>query len=197
MFFYPNRPLLLSIDHPKIDEMDKSPDWHAEIKKNGMRLCLHHTEHERAFDNFVFWERKKKILKYEPLKEVLDELKSLGLPMHTHIDAEFRHNKVKGIKHLIYIYDLYVFGGKMVTDTLDLRRERLLEILKGRKYNHLEIAPTYPNGFKELFKKEIVNPEHEGLVLKDRRGKIVFDTKKSVDCAWQYKVRRPNKNYKF
>lgn len=199
IFYFPNRPLLIPPDSPKVLEFDQSPDWDGEIKKNGSRLGLQYTIQSkvRSFDDFIFWERKKTILSYEPLNEVLDEIKSLELPLDTHIDAELLHNKVKGIRHQIYIYDLYILGGQLMMDELEFRRERLHDIFKGRKFNHLMIAPTIPNGFKATFDRVIKNPEDEGLVMKNKKGKIVWNAKKSPDVWWQAKIRKKHKNYAF
>lgn len=199
IFYFCNRPLLLSPGNPKVADLSRDQNWDAEVKKNGTRLTLQYTMQSKvkSFDDFLFWERHKKILKYEPIKEVLDELKSLNLPLDTHIDAELLHFKTKHIKHRIYIYDLYAYGGKLMMDELKFRRERLHDIFKGRKFNFLEIAKTYPTGFKSLFNKVIKNEEDEGLVMKNKNGKIEWNAKRSPDVAWQIKIRRSHSNYAF
>jgi len=201
LYYFPNRPLLLSIDNPAIDVMDQDPDWSCEVKKNGSRLCLHYdfNTKQKSFDHFVFYERHKKIMNYTPSKEVLDELKELNLPTGTHIDAELLDKKTKHIKNWIYMYDIYQYDGKLIMDDLESRRSRLHDIFKGRTFEHLEIAKVYPTGFRDLYNKVILNEEDEGIVMKNCKGKIEWNTKTSPDVYWQIKARRPQAggNYKF
>lgn len=200
IFYFPNRPNLIPPDSPEVDKLDASEDWDAEIKKNGSRLSLHYDPlpKYKSFSNFLFWERHKKILTYEPSKEVLDELRSLELPFNTHIDAELLHNKVKGIRHQIYVYDIYQYGGMLMMDELRFRRERLENIFNGRKFEHLSLAIRYQHGFRELFYNVIKNEADEGLVMKNIHGKIVWNAKVSPDVWWQIKIRREKQgNYSF
>lgn len=199
IYYYPCRPYLFSIDHPKIAELDADDNYDAEIKKNGSRTVFWNTKDAapKKFGDFVFWNRHKEIADYCPPPSVLDELSSLELPNNTHLDLELLHKKVKGIRNVFYIYDIYVLNGKIVTDTLDARRARLHDIFKGRTFEHLSIAQTYRHNFKALYTEVIKSEENEGLVIKNVKGKIVWNTKVSPDVSWQIKVRREASNYKF
>lgn len=190
---------MFSIDNPKIAELDADDNYEAEIKKNGSRTVFWNTKDAapKKFGDFVFWNRKKEIMSYTPSKELLDELRSLELPNNTHIDLECIDKKTKLIKHQLYIYDLYILGGKLLMDSLEDRRARLQELLKGKEYQHLSLAKAYPNDFKALYEEVIKEEVNEGLVIKDKRGKIVWNTKVSPDVSWQIKVRKPSSSYSF
>ena len=200
LYWYPNRPFKLPPTSPKVTELSNSPDWDGEIKKNGTRLELWKSttdaKKQKSYNDFIFWNRHKSVLTYLPSKGVMDELKSLNLPDNTYIDAELLHFKTKAIKHHIYIYDIYIYGGQQMMEELRYRRELLHSILRD-KYDHLCIAQTYETGFFELYQKVIKNEEDEGLVMKNKKGKIVWDLRKSPDVWWQFKIRRESKNYKW
>jgi len=87
-----------------------------------------------------------------------------------------------------------------VLEPLSVRR-RMIEDIFGdtltRTYKHFELAKVYPDNFEELFKLVIVQSENEGLVLKDRRGLIVWNLKKRLEVAWQLKIRKPSESYRF
>jgi len=201
LYYYPNRPTLLSPDSEFVKKMSDDKDIDAEIKKNGARLSLWKSSRDAlkhpSFQNFLFWNRTKEILKYTPTEELLDELLSLNLPDNTHIDAELMHFQTKNIKHFIYIYDLYIFNGRQMLEELQYRRESLHNIFRGKKFKHLEIAQTYKTDFYSLFKQVIVTEENEGLVMKNKKGKIVWNLNKSSDVDWQTKIRKPSKKYEF
>lgn len=191
IYYYPNRPLLLTPDHPEVAVRSQHLDWDAELKKNGTRLEL------QKDDGLKFFNRQKVLLKYQPIKGLVDELRSLEIPNHSQLDAELLHFKLKHIKNRIYFYDLYVFNGERVVEELQFRREMLHDLFKGRKFEHIEIAKTYSGDFFNLFSEVIKKEENEGLVMKNKKGKIVWKTTRSPDVPWQVKIRKSTKNYKF
>jgi hypothetical protein len=218
IYLYPNRPILYSVDAPEILKFSYDPNFVAEIKKNGDRLCL-----QKENGKFLWWNRHKELLKrYTPIDEVLDELNSLNIPDITQLDAELLHNHTKTDKHHLYFYDVYLWGGEYNHDTLRQRRVFLENLFAGKKFKHLELAIQYvgkkpePNttvstdfdwlgperkitvpDFQQLYYKVIPVPENEGLVIKNLNGKLIFNTAKSNDVDWQIKIRREHKNYKF
>lgn len=200
IYYYPNKPILIHPTSSVIQEKSDDPNWWAEIKKNGSRLCLWKSkvdsEKHVNFDNFIFWNRKKELLSYTPSQELVDELNTLNIPDGTHIDAELLHQKTKHIKHFIYVYDIYRFNGKQVFETLDVRR-RMIEDIVGDKLQHIQLAQTYKNDFLTLFNKVIVEEENEGIVMKNKNGKITWNLKTCVEVGWQLKVRKPSNSYDY
>jgi len=191
IYFYPNRPLLLTPDHPKVEVWSQHSDWDAEIKKNGTRLVL------QQDSGLKFFNRKRGLLKYRPAKGLIDELNSLEIPNHSQLDAELLHFKTKHIKDVVYFYDAYLLKEERVTEELQFRREILHNLFKGRKFKHIEIAQTYSGDFHNLFNEVIKKEENEGLVMKNKKGKIVWKTTRSPDVPWQVKIRKSTKNYRF
>lgn len=180
-------------------ELDADDNYDCELKKNGSRTVFWNTKDSapKKFGDFVFWNRHKEPMSYVPSNELLDELRSLELPNNTHIDLELLHMKTKCTKNYLYLYDLYLLGGKLMTGTLEERRNRLQELLKGKQYQHLSIAERRPRGFKDWYEEATKNPINEGIVIKDKRGKIVWNAKVSPDVTWQIKCRVQHANYKF
>jgi len=200
LYFYPNKPMLIHPESDTVREKSLDPLWWAEIKKNGSRLCLkksiEESKKQKSFRNFVFWNRHKQLLKYEPCRDLLDELESINLPDNTWIDAELLHQKTKHIKNLIYIFDIYILDGKQLNEPLEVRR-KLLEDLFKDNYKHIELAKTYQENFVDVFKEVIKKEENEGLVLKCRKGEIVWNLRDCPEVWWQLKIRKPTKNYRF
>jgi ATP-dependent DNA ligase len=193
IYWYPNRPILLPKTAHEFGQLSDSPDWTAEIKMDGNRLVLRKLENGK----WEFMNRHKKPMSYTPSPEVMAELNALNVEPKTQLDGELMHTRTKNVKHQIVFYDVYVLNGEKQRGTLRERREILRDLLDGKGFNHLVQSEVYYTNFKDLFDKVITCREHEGLVLKDVNGKIKFSPVKSDDVAWQYKVRRPHKNYKF
>jgi ATP-dependent DNA ligase len=193
IYWFPNRPQLLPIVAPEVERYSASPDWTAEVKMDGNRLVLRKLE----TGEWQFMNRHKDRMKYVPSPEVMEELNALSVEPKTQLDGELMHTRTKNVKHKIIFYDVYVLNGKKQRGTLKERRQALDNLLKGKGFNHLVQSDIYESDFKDLFAEVIKCREHEGLVLKDINGKIKFSPVKSTDVAWQYKVRRPHKNYKY
>lgn len=193
LYYYPNRPLLLPPDHEKVDQFSNDVNWDAEIKLNGDRLVL-----RKINKQFEFWNRDKRIFKrYEPPASLIDELQQLQLPDNTQLDGELMHFKIRSIKNKIFFYDIYIVDNQKIMSNLEERRQILHNFWNKRKFQHLHISSVYDTGFKKIFLEVIKKEENEGLVMKDKRGKIVWNVVKSPDVPWQVKIRRPHKNYQF
>lgn len=194
IYYYPNRPFLLSPSDPTVEEKSLDPAWHAEVKYNGDRLVLFYEAGKFHFFNRTKGEFKK----YVPPKSVLDELYSLNLPDKCQLDGELLNFKTKDTKNKIIFYDLYVLGGEQQFGTLKERQDKLNSFLEVKKFVHISMVERHPTNFREMFDKVTAGTVlYEGLVMKNDFGKIVWDTVKSPDVTWQLKIRRPNKNYKF
>lgn len=200
LYYYPNKPILVPPGSDIIREKSEDPDWWSEIKKNGTRLGLKKDQGTTKlnFGDFVFWNRHKEVLKYYPCPELLEELHSFRIPNGTHIDAELLHHKTKLIKNFIYVYDIYLYKGEEVLETLEVRR-KMIEDIFGGQYKHFQLSEIYPDKFEELFNSDLIqkNPENEGLVMKSKHGKIQWSLKTCLDVGWQIKVRKPSGSYHF
>lgn len=188
-YWYPNRPILASPDSITVDEMSNSKHCVAEIKKNGDRLVL-----IKEKGKFLFFNRHRSILKYDPPKSVVEDLSQLNVPDGSQLDAELIHRHTKEVKNLIFFYDVYQWGGKQMTGDLSERRECLDPLFEDITLEHLRLAYQYSRDFMKLFNVVTEAPENEGLVMKDLRGKIEFNRNKSPDVWWQVKIRKPTKN---
>jgi ATP-dependent DNA ligase len=160
---------------------------------DGSRLVLRKLEDGR----WQFMNRHKSGMVYTPSPDVLAELNALNVGPGSQLDGELMHTRTKNVKHKIIFYDVYVLNGKKQRGTLAERREALSDLISPHGFNHLEQSKVFETDFMDLFNEVIECREHEGLVLKDVNGKIKFNPVKSGDVAWQYKVRRPHKNYKY
>lgn len=102
-YFYPERPKLLHIEHPLFEQLSEDPRWVAEPKYNGSRLQLH-------FINGVweFWNRHEQPMDYEPSREVQEALAGLKIRGYWLFDGELRHNKTRGVRHKIVLYDVFI-----------------------------------------------------------------------------------------
>ena len=200
IYYYPNRPFLIPPDSEMVQQKSDDPNWDAEIKWGGDRLGLWKTKEQfpKQFSSFVFWNRQNEIFKkYEPSPELLDELNSLELPFETALDGELLHFKTRNYKHCIVFYDAYIVGDQRCVVELRNRRDIMASYFKARKFKLIHMAEQFQTDFKQHFDKVIVDDEKEGLVMKDKNGKIQWNTVKSPDVAWQLKIRKPEKNYKF
>lgn len=199
LYFYPNKPILIHPDSSVIHEKSVDSDWWAEIKKNGTRLCLWKSKEDsvkhNSYNDFIFWNRHKEVLKYSPSNELLDQLRSLNIPNGTHIDAELLHHKTTNIKHFIYVYDIYRLNGEMIEETLDIRRKMIEDLIKDS--SQIQVAKIYTKDFNKVFDEVIKTHENEGLVMKSKKGKIIWSFKKCQEVWWQLKVRKPSGSYSF
>jgi len=200
IYYYPNKPILIHPTSTVVEDKSNDDDWWAEVKKNGTRLCLWKSKEDsgkfKSYDDFIFWNRHKSVLKYEPSKEILEELNSLNIPEGTHIDAELLHHKTKNIKNFIYVYDIYRYKGKQVYESLEVRRNMLEEMFSGT-YQHIELAKRYFTDFRGVFNEVIKTPENEGLVMKNKKSSIVWCLKDCLEVPWQLKIRKASGSYQF
>jgi len=192
LYYFPNRPLLTTLESEQAAKIAGNPRWDYEVKKNGDRLVL-----QKTAGSFVFKNRHKTVLRYVPPKDVLVQLDRLGLPDETHIDAELINNHTKTVKNIIYVYDIYLLNGKTLAGTLEERRAILRGYFKDRMPNvflaEVFAASTLFSAWKEITSKG----ENEGVVLKNKDGKLSYNPIKSDDVWWQVKIRKPSGSYAY
>ena len=196
-YFYPERPGLIHIDQPLFSRLSDDPAWIAEPKFNGSRLELHRL----PSGNWEFWNRHGEKFNYSPSPEVSAALAKMPLEDGKYylFDGELRHNKTKGVRQKIVLYDVFVLAGDLMIPVPFDRRRGALEYFnkRGGCSEALTIAPQYLDGFGAVFKALITDPEIEGLVMKRLNGKLDLGRKRAANSSWMMKVRKPNNSYRF
>lgn len=196
LYYYPNLPHLLPPDSDEIDKCSKDKTWIAELKMNGTNCLI-----LKEVNKYHFFDRHGKILKYLPVKEVIDELDSLKIPNGSILNAELLHNKTKITKNTLFFHCILQWNKRLLNNITFKEQRMLLETVFNKcEYNHLLLAKHHKGDFKKIFKKAINNDKEniiEGLVLKNLLGKINVNTNSSKEVWWMIKIRKPNKNYIF
>ncbi|MDI6854035.1 MAG: hypothetical protein QME75_10600 [Deltaproteobacteria bacterium] len=200
-YFYPERPRLLHIEQPLFERLSRDPDWVAEPKYNGSRLQLHHLD-----GAWFFWNRHQQLMDYRPSREIIDALDGLDLKGYWLFDGELRHHKTRGISHKIVLYDVFIREGELLLNApFQDRRNLLAYVLRPHllAYGGEPDAPAlgmpcqYYDGWRRVFAEVTRNEEIEGLVLKNRRGRLNLGRTKAAESSWMWKVRRPSGRYQF
>jgi len=191
-YFYPERPTLIHIDQPLVDAMSRDKNCVAEKKLNGNRLQLHATG--KTFD---FWDRHEKKMSYVPDDDLMDALMSLELSGYNLFDGELRHNKTKGVRHKIMLYDVFIWHDELLIGKPFWYRRNILKDLLNSDAEPLGIAKQYHTDFREVFHEVIQDDEVEGLVIKNCQGKLALGRRAAIDSTWMWKIRKPNNSYRF
>jgi len=193
-YFFPECPRLLHIEQPLFDTLSDHPDWIAEPKYNGSRLQLHFLN-----GAWQFWNRHEQPMAYTPSPEVREALAGLNLKGYWLFDGELRHNKTKGVRHKIVLYDLFIAGGTLLLGASFQKRRGILETLLhyNGDYNLLSLSPQYPEDFRQVFGELIKDDEIEGLVIKNLQGQLQLGRGRAVESRWMWKARKPSGRYHF
>ena len=193
-YFFPEKPRLLHIEQPLFDQLSADPRWIAEPKFNGSRLQLHHID-----GAFQFWNRHEQPMAYTPSPEVKEALAGLNLKGYWLFDGELRHNKTKGVRHKIVLYDLFIAGGTLLLGAAFRDRWGILETLLhyNGDYNLLSLPTQHPEGFRQVFEKLTQDDEIEGLVIKNLQGQLQLGRGRAVESRWMWKARKPSGRYHF
>ena len=195
-YFFPEAPKLAHIDQPLFERLSLDRQWIAEPKFNGARLELHRP----PGGAFQFWDRHGGQLKYVPSDDLLAALKGLNLnlpPGYVLLDGELRHNKVPGVSHRIVLYDAIVWDGKVLLDKPFWFRRGLLETITSVGFEPVGLACQFQDDFRQVFDRITVDPEIEGLVMKNLSGKLSLGRRSAVDSSWMIKIRRQSGRYRF
>jgi ATP-dependent DNA ligase len=196
-YFFPERPGLIHIDQPLFSRLSLNPAWIAEPKYNGSRLGLHRL----PSGNWQLWNRHGERFSYIPTGELVEAMAAMPLEAEQYylFDAELRHNKTKGVRGKIVIYDCFIFASGLLTGVPFEDRRGILEVMEknGGGYEALTIAPQYPGDFRAVYDALTPDPEIEGLVMKRLDGKLNLGRKSAANSTWMMKVRKPNNSYQF
>lgn len=197
-YLYPEKPKLISIGQPLFAALSNNPMWVAEPKYNGSRLVL-----SIDGEKIEFWNRHGRKFGYAPP----DALRSTLMDFQREtsgwclFDGELRHNKVKGIRDRIVIWDVLVWDGKLLVGVPYWQRRTYLP-LHFPTTDSFRFIRQYPGGgnsasFKSLFREWTQDPEIEGMVIKNLNGKLNLSRTNCQDSNWMVKVRRPSAMYRF
>ena len=189
-YFYPERPRLIHIDQPLLEDLSQRREWIAERKYNGNRLQLHSMN-----GKLEFWNRHGEKMDYKPTFEITKALE--GLPGYCLLDGELRHNKVVGVKDKIMFYDVFIWNDTLLVGQPFWYRRNLLKKLFKCDDEPVGIPNQFKENFREVFDAVILDDEIEGLVIKNTRGLLNLGRTGNQESNWMYKMRRPSNSYRF
>lgn len=183
-YFYPEQPRRLEVGQALFEQLSADPGWVAEPKYNGSRLQLY------CLDGaWQFWNRHGSRMAYVPCPEVLAALAGLNLQGFWHFDGELRHNKVKGVRHQIALYDVFTAAGEaLIYADFGERRAALTKLFRGH-IGPLSVIPQWAMDFRAAYEKLRTDQEMEGLVLKNLRGELNLDPDRGQASRWMLKVK--------
>ena len=161
-------------------QLDRNPNWNAEIKYNGWRLMIFIDNDIRMFNRHSTEIDINKNIFRQHFEDV---------PHGTVLDAELVHFRTTDVKNVIIIWDAPFYG-------VDLRKTPLIE---RRKYlEHFSIAPrTIKRGqkvqvyrtqqfkagkFKELYQKTVDknDPLEKDIILKMKNSFYDFKERRRI-----------------
>lgn len=193
-YLFPPKPTLITITQPMFKKLEADPDYVAELKLNGTRLELHVFN---SGERFEFWNRHKKLLKYEPSKELLDHLKLIKWQGDCIVDGELMHFKTIHIKHRIVLWDVFIWNGEYQGGKSYAERRAILEKAFGSlAFMDLYINPQHKTGFRSIYEEYIKKDEVEGLVMKSLKAKLVVGKRDCPIVKYMWKVRKPGPSYR-
>jgi len=204
-YLYPSKPILISKNQDLFKNL-KTKGYIPEIKFNGDRCELLLTKTNGIWE---FWNRHgSKFTHYTPHPDLLKEIGSLKVEGDVQLDGELLHFKVEGIKHILVLYDIYIWDGKPLVDKTFAERRVMLDGLFDSKPDlhsflsnnpnfskHLLLSPQLDGDFPTLFEEITKYGYIEGMVMKDPKAKLVYGLKSCPVNPWQFKVRKPCGKY--
>lgn len=194
-YFYPEKPVLVHRDQELVHRLSENPDYIGEIKFNGQRLVLH------VLDGVPeFWGRHGEKLTYKPSESVLGVIKE-KIPSQGYyvFDGELRHNKVPGMRDKIVLWDVFVWNNSTVRLGYDERRELLKSLnLDTDMDSILHLIGQCEGNFKETFDRLIAeSDEFEGIVMKNRKGRLNLGRTGAKGSNWMFKIRRTTGRHRY
>lgn len=186
-YLFPCKPNALGIGSSFLEEVDRSPSWIAEVKKNGWR-CLVYRE-----SGVVLWTRHKTVID-DPSPLLRDCL--LAVPEQTVLDGEFLHHRTADVKGHLYLFDVLIFRGKLITHfPLRERRKRLEEVGSLLQAgDSVTVAQQTRVGKKQLYYESIKSEENEGIVLKKLDSIYPVSDKRCLQNPFWLKVKKLEKH---
>ena len=194
IYLFPPKPTLITITQPMFQKLENDPDYVAEVKLNGTRLELYVFN---SGERFEFWNRHKKVLKYDPSKELVEHLKKIKWQGNCIVDGELMHFKTTNIKHRIVLWDVLIWNDEYQGVKSYAERRQILEDAFGNvAFADLYVNPQYKSGFKELYDEHTKKDEVEGLVMKSLKAKLIVGKRDCPVVKYMWKVRKPGPSYR-
>lgn len=193
-YFYPERAQLMLRESNAFNELSKNENWIAEPKYNGSRCVVHILDGEVSF-----YSRHGESLKYneDPDPDIVGYLKSLFNMGYYQFDGELRHNKVKGIRDKLVIWDCFIYENVVLNRMPYWKRQSLCSIFPVDREHQISLIERYDTDFDKAFESVIKDSEMEGLVLKKLNGELELCRTSSANSKWQYKVRKKTNSYRY
>lgn len=189
-YFYPEKPRLMHVGQELFDKLSRDPDWLAEPKINGKRLQLHHLPDGR----FLFYNRHGEPMRHSPGPKLAEDLRRLDLKGYWLFDGELRDGKVKGVRDKVALWDVFMADGEVLVDKTYEERRGILETLfhycGPDSGENLDLIQQFGGDFRRRFDAYKDDPEVEGLVLKNKNGKLALGRTGAYQSGWMWKVRK-------
>ena len=162
-YYYPPKPMRIYTNSEVVDEINDSPRWVAELKKNGWR-CLAWKEDGKV----MLWNRHgQRSATMEHAAPDLMMYLAMTIPDNTVIDGEFldRRLQEKQYKGIYYAFDVMYYEGKsLMTTPFEYRRSILEKIIQ--PYEFLWIPQQIVYNKVSYYYHALESPENEGIVIK-------------------------------
>lgn len=181
-YFYPCMPNRLDHTSQFFNEIDRDAGWIAEVKKNGWRALPVKSEGE-----ITIWTRHKTLIT-EPVLNIRSALKRI-VPEGTILDGEFINNRTRNIKGRLYLFDIIMLEGKLLTNLPLKERRRILESLI-TETGDIELARQVRVGKRKLFFQSIEGDLNEGIVLKKLDSKYPVSDSRCLKNPFWMKVKK-------
>lgn len=200
-YLWPPRPET-KIPRTMLGFYQKRGYW-AQVKKNGTLTVIYARGLEVHFKTRHLDINNGDHRLWTPLPEHVRFFQSNSTEWNVYI-AELLHSKTPHIKNELYIFDQVVANGAQLVGSTFADRQRMLHLRwkpLAESYDQYRIAPyvsvakSFDTEFDAAF--EHLNPEDEGLVLKDPKAELRACFKQDSNNRWQAKCRVPTKNYGF
>lgn len=186
---------------------ERTGQWLAQRKFNGCRNLIHilpsgkiecFAREGGPHDLFEFTETySQEILKF------------LRIQPNTEywLDSEVMSKTKNAAKEIVF-YDVlhagkYLFNSLNQMQRLDLLNEicgnpqEKIDKLAYRISDHLWMAETFQDQFKERFQESLPNPQLEGLVLRKKKSVLDHYGNSYYEVGWMIRCRKPDGKYNF
>lgn len=168
----------------------------AEQKWNGDNTLIYTG---KPGEPIVLWNRHHERLNYQPCPDMMKELEYWKeVAGEAIINAETMNRCTVDVKDLLIVHCVMAWQGQLLLGKTWGDSRAILDdcISKGLSGCHVQISKVWRSGFWDLF-HEADGKVHEGIILKDPKGKLVYSTTPIKDVSWQLKIRKPCKKYSF
>ena len=198
---YPNQPVEVFPD--SLDDLDDGTSF-AQSKVDGYRcLLMRDPSHNiiKSYDGSESWDMgdgyfflsRRGVNKGGPTRldvseEIIQEVRELGLPINTMIDAEWleRRTKKDGIGECLYAHDILWLEDHWLGQIDCWKRFNTLTCLFSSLGSVVKVVDHVEKGFRKFFEQQKQTPWCEGIVIKDKNHKIKGSRKEcQKNGLWQ------------